>query len=80
MFETPSPLAEGRELKLRNLYSVMCLCWSPLAEGRELKLRILCLHSRSFPSPLAEGRELKWERNLTILNSAIRRPSRRGVN
>ena len=58
--EFPSPLAEGRELKLMDQKQAILLKWSPLAEGRELKLIPLRHSAAQSESPLAEGRELKW--------------------
>ena len=55
-----SPLAEGRELKLK--LPTLTSFWnpSPLAEGRELKLWSDSGLNEWRVSPLAEGRELKF--------------------
>ena len=56
----PSPLAEGRELKLDYDAEVKEISLSPLAEGRELKWQRDRDTQPCRLSPLAEGRELKW--------------------
>ena len=77
----PSPLAEGRELKL-NQRADEWLDWekSPLAEGQELKSLRQQTRRRSRWSPLAEGRELKFYESWDEMLEDAGRPSRRGGN